>query len=88
LQRAVRASDVVARVGGDEFVIVFDRASGGVARVVARIEAAVAEPIDIGGGRSVRCPPSIGLADTAAMGLDAAALLAAADVDMYAHKQR
>jgi diguanylate cyclase (GGDEF)-like protein len=86
LREAVRASDVVARVGGDEFVIVFDAGVSGAAGVVPRIRALTARPIGIGDGRLVRCPPSIGLADTATVGLDAAALLAAADADMYAHK--
>jgi GGDEF domain-containing protein len=56
-------------------------------RLVERIDAALAEPIDITGGTTVRCPASIGTADTRIVGWSAGKLLAAADDAMYQVKR-
>jgi diguanylate cyclase (GGDEF)-like protein/PAS domain S-box-containing protein len=80
LMSIVRASDVVARIGGDEFVVAYESNPGD---VVARIEAALSEPIHIDALTTVRCPASVGSADTSNAGRDPVALLAAADAAMY-----
>jgi diguanylate cyclase (GGDEF)-like protein len=83
----VRTADVVARVGGDEFVIVYDPADPGSDNVVARIEDALSAPIEITEDVFVSCPASIGRADTRIVGRDPAALLAEADTAMYKAKR-
>ena len=60
----VRGADVVARLGGDEFVVVYEPKDPSSDRLVDRIDAALAEPIDIADKTSVRCPASVGTADT------------------------
>jgi diguanylate cyclase (GGDEF)-like protein len=80
LLTAVRGADVVARYGGDEFVVVYEGADDEAGESVAeRIDDAFRTPIDIGGGVAVRCPPSVGVADTRSTAANPAALISAAD---------
>jgi len=78
-----RSADIVARIGGDEFLIVFEPNESGQNNLVARLDGALAAPIEISPSVVVTCPASIGYADTRTVGRDSAALLAAADADMY-----
>jgi len=61
---AVRESDTVARIGGDEFMVI----SRGVhsrseaVEICSRLRAALAEPLDLGGGLRLPCSVSIGVA--------------------------
>jgi diguanylate cyclase (GGDEF)-like protein/PAS domain S-box-containing protein len=87
LTSLVRGADTVARIGGDEFVIVFEPNDPVSDNLVPRMDAALAEPITISPGVAVRCPASIGVADTRIVGSDGATLLAAADEAMYAVKR-
>ncbi|MGZ6993012.1 MAG: GGDEF domain-containing protein, partial [Ilumatobacteraceae bacterium] len=87
LQAVVRGADVVARVGGDEFVIVYEPNEPSADRLVERIEEALSAPIDIGNGMEVNCRASVGVADTRTVGHDSARLLAAADAAMYQMKR-
>jgi diguanylate cyclase (GGDEF)-like protein/PAS domain S-box-containing protein len=83
----VRGADTVARLGGDEFVIVFEPNDASSYNLVERIDRALSAPIVVSPTEVVRCPASIGVADTRTVGCDAAALLAAADEAMYEVKR-
>jgi len=83
----VRGADVVARIGGDEFVIVYEPCDPSSDNLILRLESALSLPIQIDATVAVRCPASIGHADTRTVGHDPAALLAAADAAMYEVKR-
>jgi len=89
LRVAVRDNDVVARYGGDEFVILMPDTAEKEARVVAeRVLATVAEsPYRLRDGSEIALSASAGLAIYPADGRNPATLLAAADRSMYAVKR-
>lgn len=89
LREAVRPADTVARVGGDEFVVLCpDVPDEAVAHDIAgRLLAALRTPVLIDGTACHR-GGSIGVALSAAgRGTDASALLQAADIAMYRAKR-
>jgi diguanylate cyclase len=88
LEGCVRATDTVARMGGDEFTILLTdiQAAEAVSAKVEQIHATVAEPLDPEfGGIMLSC--SIGVACYPADGEDADTLLSHADGDMYRLKR-
>ena len=89
LRAAVRTSDVVARYGGDEFVVLMpDTDADEAARVAQRAATAVAElghPMADGSEVHISC--SVGLALHPRDGRSGKALLRAADAAMYSHKR-
>lgn len=87
LSKTVRDADVVARIGGDEFVIVHEAVGAGTPALVDRLMEALSEPIEIADGVTVTCPASVGVVDTGTSGRDPAELLAAADAAMYQAKR-
>jgi diguanylate cyclase (GGDEF)-like protein/PAS domain S-box-containing protein len=85
---AVRASDTVARFGGDEFVILLvdqDKPHSAPITVLEKIRLAIAEPVVIK-GQSFRITGSIGVAGYPEDGTDAETLLLNADIAMYEAK--
>ncbi|MEQ9003716.1 MAG: GGDEF domain-containing protein [Pseudomonadales bacterium] len=85
LQRCVLAGDLVARVGGDEFVIGMladDAAEAAIARSAAQVAAAVGEGIELR-GTTLHLTASIGVAAFPDDGADIDTLLRAADQEMY-----
>jgi diguanylate cyclase (GGDEF)-like protein len=88
LRGAVRPSDTVARLSGDEFVVVFERPAG-VRHVVAlaeRISAAVRRPFELASGEHF-LTASIGIAMAERAEDTSASLLRDADAAMYRSKQ-
>ena len=87
VRRAVRASDTVARFGGDELVVVSEdtdeEAAGGLAQ---RLRVALAAPVEVG-ARLVTVTASVGYAVTSDPEATADDILAEADAAMYAAKQ-
>lgn len=86
----VRDADLVARIGGDEFVVLLLEPSSlaDVEHVVDKIQDAMQAPLVCDGGVVLQPSVSIGVAMYPAQGSTMEALLAAADSAMYAAKMR
>ena len=87
LRAAVRSSDVVARVGGDEFCVLLDHLDDpcDVEQLIGRVRAALARPVDVHGD-AVSIGGSVGIA-IADPGDPLDALVARADAAMYRDKE-
>jgi diguanylate cyclase (GGDEF)-like protein len=89
LQSCLRENDPIARVSGDEFVILLTRAGIGddaIAAIINRILAAVAEPMTVA-GHKLRITCSIGVSRYPEDGIDGGDLLKNADAAMYLAKR-
>jgi diguanylate cyclase (GGDEF)-like protein/PAS domain S-box-containing protein len=87
LRTALRDIDTVARMGGDEFVLMLADAAGVDAEQVCdRIEAALSQPVPFAGHNLV-VHPSIGRATLFEDGDTEDALISAADAAMYRDKE-
>jgi diguanylate cyclase (GGDEF)-like protein/PAS domain S-box-containing protein len=89
LCRDVRESDIVARQGGDEFVVVLSalECAEDAAAVAAKILHALGEPFDIESDR-LHTSPSIGISIYPDDGVDADTLMKNADTAMYHAKEQ
>nr|WP_244598793.1 EAL domain-containing protein [Rhizobium tubonense] len=87
LADSIRRGDIVARIGGDEFVIVAIGASepANMAALANRIIAETRQPIDFQ-GFSCRCGVSIGIAQAIGGDIDAHKVLINADIALYRAK--
>lgn len=88
LRASTRASDIVGRFGGDEFLIIAPEVTSRHAgtALIDKIIAHFSEPFDID-GREIFCRPSIGIAYHPKDGETPDALIRNADLAMYAAKQ-
>lgn len=88
MQRALRPCDTVARVGGDEFVVVVADLQGvpHAARVARRVQEAVMRPICVA-GEEIRVGCSVGISLSPQDGTQADDLLRHADLAMYEIKK-
>jgi diguanylate cyclase (GGDEF)-like protein/PAS domain S-box-containing protein len=88
LEAACRPLDTVARMGGDEFVVLAEgvEAPDAVHRLADRIRLALGEPV-VAGEAKVFLAVSVGVATSHGGGQAADALLVAADRAMYADKR-
>ena len=84
LTAVVRPSDTVARMGGDEFVVLVEGATDeGTSLLTKRLQEAVEQPI---GRLALAVGVSVGVAVSKSGEAEASALLAAADRSMYSAK--
>lgn len=88
IRAAVRSSDHVVRLGGDEFTVVIERVESAesVAHVAGEIIARLSEPYDIDGLDAHPISASVGISLWPGDGADAETLIKHADVAMYAAK--
>lgn len=89
LKQAVRETDTVARVGGDEFVVLLEHIQlpEHVTAVAEKIRHALNQPVDLL-GHSLRILPSIGIALYPEHGVEGEQLLKHADDAMYCAKMK
>ena len=92
LAQLMRKADTVARIGGDEFVVLLahladdlDNAARAAAQVAEKIRAAIARDFEIG-AQSYHCSASIGVTLLPKAGQQAHDLLREADIAMYRAK--
>lgn len=86
VKAAVRETDTLARIGGDEFVIVMNKKINN-DKIKQKLLAIIEAPLQYG-DISVSVSASIGIATYPGDGITMDALLAAADADMYSDKAK
>ncbi|MFO1102225.1 MAG: GGDEF domain-containing protein [Methylocystis sp.] len=87
LRQSLRATDVAARIGGDEFVVLAKGfTSEQAAELSQRLTNSISAPYDLGDGVRATIGVSVGVALVPEYGADAEALLAVADEALYEAK--
>ncbi|MBT00836.1 MAG: GGDEF domain-containing protein [Oceanospirillaceae bacterium] len=88
LQGTIRAEDLLARIGGDEFVVLLahDTSEAEAGAIAARILEILEQPVQVAGQEAV-VSASIGIAGFPNDGADLEALLKTADAAMYGVKK-
>jgi len=89
MQQLLRESDVVARFGGDEFVIVMSQVDDAAAarEVASRVVTSLRQPIPLAAGGTARVGASVGIAMCCAGEETLSGLLNEADAALYAAKR-
>jgi diguanylate cyclase (GGDEF)-like protein/PAS domain S-box-containing protein len=89
MRSAVRAHDTVARVGGDEFVVLCEglEAQDATVRIAQRLVATLSSPLGDAAGDDLQIRASIGVAWTEDAAVEPQTLLHAADARMYGVKR-
>lgn len=87
LRRLVRAGDLVARIGGDEFIVLSEQVGGGpLKRLGDRLVRELSQPYSLDDQVRVTVGASIGIARAPDHGLDLESLMSAADSALYQAK--
>lgn len=86
LERIIDPADMLARLGGDEYAIIFEPTNIAACQLRLRIRALFDTPIVISDTLTIQCNASVGIADTTSAGRNANDLVAAADHAMYDDK--
>jgi diguanylate cyclase (GGDEF)-like protein len=87
LRRLVRAGDLVARIGGDEFIVLSEQIGGGpLKRFGDRLVREISQPYQLEGTITVTIGASVGIARAPEHGLDLESLMGAADAALYQAK--
>ena len=89
MQQCLRESDTLARIGGDEFVVILPQVEeeAAASSVAEKIRVVLETPFDLPGGYCVSIACSIGIALFPEHGHDAKTLVQAADQAMYDAKE-
>ncbi len=89
LRHSLRATDVAARIGGDEFVVLAEGLTREqAAKLGQKLTDAITAAYDLGAGVFAKIGMSVGIAMVPEHGADAEALLAVADAALYEAKSR
>jgi diguanylate cyclase (GGDEF)-like protein len=88
LRRVVRGSDLVARWGGDEFLVTCPETDAESARLVAAKLVRTAQEAFVAGGVEIDCGVSVGWSTGTGGEVDARVLVRAADQALYRSKQQ
>lgn len=87
LRRLVRAGDIVARIGGDEFIVLSEQVGNGqLKRLGERLIRGISQPYELDGRISVGIGASVGIAHAPEHGLDLESLMSTADAALYQAK--
>lgn len=89
LRALVRSSDIAARIGGDEFVVLSEQTERlQLRRIGERLVKEISEPYELDSGHRLHIGASVGIALAPEHGSEMSAVMAAADAALYQAKSR